>query len=140
MFLAEAVLAAHLAIILFNLFGLVAVPLGALCDWRFVRISWWRVLHVLLLAAVAAQAALGRACILTLWQYQLAGGAARPTPLIVGWVGRLLFWPLPLWVFTLLYALVFGYALALLWLVPPRRGPTPRRLHEQVSPHSTRSK
>jgi hypothetical protein len=34
------------------------------------------------------------------------------------WVNALLFWPLPLWVFTLLYLGVFGYALALLWLVP----------------------
>jgi hypothetical protein len=120
MLLAEAVLAIHLAIILFNLFGLVAVPLGALCDWPFVRILWWRVLHVLLLAAVAAQAVMGRACILTLWQYDLAGAATRPTPLIAGWIDRLVYWPLPLWVFAALYGLVFGYALALFWLVPPR--------------------
>ncbi len=118
--LAEAVLAVHLAIILFNLFGLVAVPLGALYDWPFVRVLWWRVLHVLLLAAVAAQAALGRACILTLWQYDLAGAVAQPTPLIAGWIDRLVYWPLPLWVFAALYALVFAYALALFWLIPPR--------------------
>jgi hypothetical protein len=122
MLLAETVLAAHLVIILFNLFGLVAVPVGAVCGWHFVRILWWRVLHVLLLAAVAAQAVLGRACILTLWQSDLAGAAARPAPLIAGWIDRLVYWPLPLWVFAVLYALVFGYALALFWLVPPRRG------------------
>jgi hypothetical protein len=120
--LAETVLAVHLAIILFNLFGLVAVPLGALYDWPFVRVLWWRVLHVLLLAAVAAQAALGRACILTLWQYDLAGTAAPAAPLIAGWIGRLVYWPLPLSVFAALYALAFAYALALLWLVPPRTG------------------
>jgi|GEM_PF-687900 hypothetical protein len=118
--LAEAVLAAHVAIILFNLFGLLAVPLGARYGWRFVRIRWWRVLHVLLLAAVAAQAALGRACVLTLWQDALAGGAAAPTPLIAGWIDRLIYWPLPLWVFAVLYGLVFAYALALLRLVPPK--------------------
>ena len=126
--LTEAVLAAHLAIILFNLFGLVAVPLGAMRGWRFVHIRWWRVLHVLSLAAVAAQAALGRACILTIWQYELADATARPTPLIAGWIDRLIYWPLPLWVFAVLYVLVFGYALALLRLVPlqPRSKP-PRR-------------
>src|SRR5579875_3682135 len=116
--LAEAVLAAHVAIILFNLFGLVAVPLGARYGWRFVHIRWWRVLHVLL---PAAPAALGRACILTLWQDELAGGAAAPMPLIAGWIDRLIYWPLPLWVFAVLYGLVFAYALALLRLVPPRR-------------------
>lgn len=121
MALAEAVLAAHLAIILFNLFGLVAVPLGAARGWRFVHIAWWRLLHVALLAAVAGQALWGRACILTLWQDALAGAGAARAPLIAGWIDRLIYWPLPLWVFAVLYVAVFGYALALLWLVPPRR-------------------
>lgn len=121
MILADLVLAAHLAIILFNVFGLVAVPLGAVCGWRFVRVRWWRLLHLLLLAAVAAQALVGRACILTLWQAALAGGAAQPGPLIAGWVDRLIYWRLPIWVFAALYLAVFGWAVALLWLVPPRR-------------------
>lgn len=129
--LAETVLAAHLAIILFNLFGLVAVPLGAARGWRFVHGPWWRVLHLAMLAAVAGQAVVGRACILTVWQYDLAGGAATPTPLIAGWIDRIVYWPLPLWVFAVLYVLIFGYAVALLWLVPLRRhrrpGSTPRR-------------
>jgi hypothetical protein len=124
MILAESILAAHVAIILFNVFGLIAVPLGAACGWRFVRVRWWRLLHVVLLAAVAAQAVAGRACMLTLWQTALAAGAARPTPLIMGWVNRVIYWPLPIWVFAALYLLVFGYALALLWLVPPARGAT----------------
>ena len=64
MALAAAILAAHLAIILFNLFGLIAVPLGAVCGWRFVRVRWWRLLHLVSLAAVAAQAVLDRACFL----------------------------------------------------------------------------
>ncbi|MGH7097656.1 MAG: DUF2784 domain-containing protein [Stellaceae bacterium] len=129
--LAETVLAAHLAIILFNLFGLVAVPLGAARGWRFVHVPWWRVLHLAMLAAVAGQAVVGRACILTVWQYDLAGGAATPMPLIAGWIDRTIYWPLPLWVFAVLYVLIFGYAVALLWLVPLRRhrrlGSTPRR-------------
>jgi hypothetical protein len=41
-------------------------------------------------------------------------------PLIVSWVDRLISWNLPIWTFALLYAVVFGYALALLWLVPVR--------------------
>ena len=119
MILAEAILAAHLAIILFNLFGLIVVPLGAICGWRFVRVRWWRLLHLVSLAAVAAQAVFGRACILTIWQAALTGEPGRPTPLIMGWVNRVIYWPLPVWVFAALYLLVFGYALALLWLVPP---------------------
>jgi hypothetical protein len=121
MILAEAVLSAHLAIILFNVFGLVAVPLGAVCGWRFVRVRWWRILHIALLAAVAMQAVLGRACFLTLWQTALSGAVGEQTPLLVHWVNSVIYWPLPIWVFAMLYVLVFGYALALLWLVPVDR-------------------
>ena len=103
MIAADAILAAHVAIILFNLFGLVAVPLGAVCHWRFVRIRWWRVVHILLLAAVAVQALAGRACILTLWQADLAGGAADRAPLIARSLERAIYWPLPIWVFAALY-------------------------------------
>ena len=124
MILAEAVLAAHLAVILFNVFGLIAVPLGAVCGWRFVRVRWWRLLHLVSLAAVAAQAIFGRACILTIWQAALTGAAEGPTPLIMGWVNRVIYWPLPVWVFATLYVIVFGYALALFWLVRPARGAT----------------
>jgi hypothetical protein len=123
MILAEAILAAHIAIILFNVFGLIAVPLGALCGWRFVRVRWWRVLHLVLLGTVALQAVVGRACILTLWQ-AAAEGAASPTPLIMGWINWMIYWPLPIWVFAALYFAVFGYAVALLWLVPPARRAT----------------
>jgi hypothetical protein len=119
--LADCVLGVHVAIILFNLFGLVAVPVGAACGWRFVRVGWWRILHILLLAAVAVQALAGRACILTMWQGALSGGAAGRAPLIARWVARAIYWPLPLWVFAALYVVIFLYALALLWLVPPRR-------------------
>jgi hypothetical protein len=121
MIAADAILAAHVAIILFNLFGLVAVPLGAVCGWEFVRIRWWRMAHIGLLAAVAAQALLGRACILTLWQAALSGNVEDGAPLIARWVGQVIYWRLPIWVFAMLYAAVFGYALALFWLVPPRR-------------------
>jgi hypothetical protein len=123
---AELILAAHVAVIAFNLFGLVVVPVGAVCGWRFVRMVWWRIGHVVLLAAVAAQAILGRACILTLWQAALAGKAGRPAPLIASLINRLIYWPVPIGVFAILYVAVFGYALALLWLVPPA-GLWPRR-------------
>jgi len=115
----EAVLAVHIAIILFNVFGLVAVPVGALCNLRFVHIRWWRVLHVLSLAAVAAQARAGQACFLTIWQDELAALEQPTAPLIVRWINQVVYWQLPIWIFAALYVLVFVYAIALLWLVPP---------------------
>ncbi len=131
--LAEVVLTFHLGIILFNIFGFVVIPLGAWRGWRFVRGFRWRILHILLMLAVALQALAGRACILTLWQDALAGLGPAHTPLVVRWVDAVIFWPLPLWVIGLAYVVLFLYVLALLWLVPPawpgrrsrKSGPTP---------------
>lgn len=120
----QAVLAAHLAVIAFNVLGLVAVPLGAWLGWRWVRVRWWRVLHVASLAVVALQAVLGRACFLTLWQDDLTGGGARD-PLVMRWVNGLIYWPLPLWVFTAAYVAVFAYVLVLWVAVPPLRRALP---------------
>jgi len=124
--LADMVLLVHVAIILFNVFGLVAIPLGAWRSWRFVRVFWWRAVHVALLAAVALQAVLERICFLTEWQdylLQRAGETPSSEPLIRRWITSLIFWPLPLWFFTVLYVLIWIYVAALWWLVPP----VPRR-------------
>ncbi len=121
--LADAVLAVHVGVILFNVFGLVVIPLGGWLGWRFVRILWWRALHVAVLALVALQAVLAQACFLTNWQAELMRAAGRSfsaAPLIARVVNRLIYWPLPLWAFAVLYVAVCGYVLLLWWWVPPR--------------------
>lgn len=120
--LGQAVLATHLGVIAFNLFGLIIVPLGAWRGWGFVRVRWWRALHLASMAMVVLQALFGRACLLTLWQDVLTGGG-RQDPLIMRVINRLIYWPLPMWAFTNAYAALFVYALMLWRLVPP--GPRP---------------
>ena len=117
--LAWTILAIHVAIIVFNVAGLILIPLGAWHHWRWVRYFGWRSIHLLILAAVAAQALAGRACFLTIWQHELSGGT-QTRPLIAGWVDRLIYWPFPLWVFTILYVAVWIYVVLLWWRVPPR--------------------
>lgn len=119
MILGRAVLGAHLVVIAFNVFGLIAIPLGAWRGWGFVRLRWWRLLHLASFAVVAVQAALGRACFLSIWQDDLSG-AGSSQPLIMGWVNRLIYWPLPMWAFSAAYLALFAYVLALWRLVPPR--------------------
>lgn len=115
----QLILAVHLVVIAFNVAGLALIPLGAALGWRWVRIRWLRLLHLASLAVVAVQAALGEACFLTVWQAVATGEA--PEPLITSWVNSLIYWPLPMWVFTSAYIAVFAYVLALWWLVPVRR-------------------
>src|SRR5579864_7644534 len=122
--LALTVLAAHVAVIGFNVFGLVVVPLGAWRHWAFVRGFWWRALHLASLTIVALQALFGRACFLTLWQAMLeqnAGHAASREPLIARWIDSVIFWNLPIGFFAALYVAVLVYALALWRWVPRKR-------------------
>ena len=92
----QAILAAHLVVIAFNVAGLVAIPVGAKLGWRWVRIRWWRALHLVSWAVVALQAALGRACFLTIWQDDLTGAGGTEPPLIMRFVNSLIYWPLPM--------------------------------------------
>src|ERR1700722_4657182 len=110
LWLAEGILEFLFAVIAFNLFGLVVIPLGAWRGWPWVRAPLWRWFHVASLAVEALQAIAGRACFLTVWQDALAG---RPEgePLIMRFVNSLIFWPLPLWVFTAFYVAMFAYTL-----------------------------
>jgi hypothetical protein len=116
--IATAILAAHFIIIAFNVLGLFVIPLGAWLRWRFVRIPWLRLLHLGLLAVVAAQALMGRACILTIWQNELTGGTAAPQPMIMHWLDGLIYYNLPIWVFSIIYTAVFLYVVVLSILVP----------------------
>jgi hypothetical protein len=114
-----SILFVHVAVIAFNVVGCVLVPVGACRGWRWVREFWWRLAHLLSLAAVALQALFGRACFLTLWQGDVSG-KSHVQPLIAGWIDGLIYWPLPLWVFALAYVVVFVYVVALWVCVRPR--------------------
>src|SRR5688572_10512277 len=121
---ASAVLYLHFAVVVFNVFWIVAIPLGAWRGWNFIRSFWWRGAHVIVLAVVALQAVVGALCFLTLWQNFLlraAGSSTDEPSLIETIVTRLIFWPLPLWAFVVIYVAAFGYTLAMWWLVPPYR-------------------
>ncbi|MGH7125726.1 MAG: DUF2784 domain-containing protein [Stellaceae bacterium] len=119
---ATVILLVHLAVVAFNVFGLVIIPVGKVLGWEFVRSFWWRFAHVLSLAVVALQAVLGRACFLTIWENALSAerGTSDVPPMIASWINSVLYWPLPLWMFAAGYLGVLLYALMLWRWVPPR--------------------
>ena len=118
--LADALLVVHFLIAGFIAGGLILVWIGALAGWSWIRNPWFRYLHLAAIVFVAAEALLGYACPLTLWEDLLRGGA-RPETFVGRWVQRLLYYNAPEWVFTTLYAVWAAAALVTLRLVPPRR-------------------
>jgi hypothetical protein len=118
--LADALLVVHFAIVVFIVGGLVLVWVGAALHWRWVRNPLFRYLHLAAIAFVAAEALLGIACPLTVWEDMLRGNV-RPESFVGRWVHGLLYYRAPEWVFTVAYAAWAAATAATLALVPPRR-------------------
>ena len=123
--LADFVLAMHFAIVLFVVGGLVLIIVGNLFGWRWVNALWFRLLHLAVIAIVAAEAWLGITCPLTTLEMWLraqsgAGVVANYSESFIGhWLQRLLFYSAPPWGFVLAYT-VFGALVVAVWFrFPP---------------------
>ena len=137
---ADVVLLLHAAVVLFVVGGLPLIVLG---NWTSRRRpgagrvvgpevgpavgpevgpwvnSWtFRGLHAAAIAIVVAEAWLGVECPLTTLETALRLGAGQRgyggSGFIAHWVGGVLYWDLPGWVFTALYS-AFGAAVAAAW-------------------------
>ena len=117
---ADALLVFHFAIAAFVVGGLILVWIGAYAGWSWVRSPWFRYAHLGAIVFVAAEALLGYACPLTVWE-DILRGSMRPESFVGRWVYRLLYYNAPEWVFTSLYAVWAAATLITLKLVPPKR-------------------
>jgi len=118
--IADAILVVHFGIVLFIVGGLLAVWIGAALGWQWIRSRWFRYAHLGAIAYVAAEALLGIACPLTVWE-DIARGGARPDSFVARWFRYVLFYQAPEWAFTALYVAWALATLATLRLVPPRK-------------------
>ena len=120
--LADVLLVVHFALAAFIVGGLILVWIGAALGWRWVRNRWFRYLHLAAIGYVAAEALLGVACPLTIWEDLLRGGL-RPESFVARWVHRLLYYRAPDWVFTAAYVAWAAATLLTLRWVRPRPRP-----------------
>lgn len=125
---ADAMLVVHALFVAFVVFGLVLIIAGGLRRWQWVHNRWFRVIHLLAIAIVMLQSWLGIVCPLTTWEMSLRRAAGQGTydgTFISHWVGQLLYYQAPPWVFIAAYSLFGAMVLLSWWLVPPgtRRQP-----------------
>lgn len=121
--LADAVVVLHLAYVSYIVFGLLAILIGRLRRWNWVRNPWFRLTHVLAIVVVALEAVFDVRCPLTVWEHQLREAAGQPRPegeFIGQIVHRLMFFDLPPWVFTSAYVSFALLVLATFLFVPVR--------------------
>lgn len=121
--IADLVLVGHAAFVAFVVFGLVLIVAGGMLGWSWVRNRWFRVAHLVCIGIVVAQSWLGVICPLTTLEMSLrrqAGAAAYEGSFISHWLGELLYYQAPAWVFVTAYTL-FGALVLISWFwVRPR--------------------
>jgi hypothetical protein len=121
--LADLTLIAHVALVMFVVFGQLAILIGWARCWAWTRAAPFRLTHLASIVVVMLETWIGVACPLTVlenhWR-QLAGQAGYQTSFIGTWLDRLLFYNAPDWLFTTLYTLFALAVLATYILYPPR--------------------
>ena len=122
---ADAILVFHFAFVIFVVGGQLCIIVGFFRKWRWVRNLAFRICHLLAIAVVVAQAWLGRLCPLTIWENRLrqaAGQQAYQGTFVQEWLGKVIYYDAPLWVFALIYSL-FGALVLASWIwVRPEKG------------------
>jgi hypothetical protein len=118
--LADAILVAHAAFVVFVVAGLPAIWIGAARKRPFAFNPWLRGAHLAAIAFVVGESLLGFMCPLTTWEDALRGTASGEG-FIQRWIHAWMFWSWPAWVFTAIYA-AFAALVAWTWVrFPPRR-------------------
>jgi hypothetical protein len=121
---ADAVLLLHALFVLFVVLGLLLVFAGRVFEWAWVRNPWFRLLHLVAIAVVVAQAWLSVICPLTtieMWFRSRAGDATYSGAFIAHWLETALYYQAPPWVFVVCYTAFGALVLASWFWVRPRR-------------------
>ena len=122
--LANAVLITHVGVVAFIVVGQLLILIGAVARWGWIRNLWFRASHLSLMVYVALQTWFGLVCPLTTLEQWLraAGGQSSYQGDFIGhWLGRLLFYQAPAWVFVAVYSAFALFITASWWWAPPRR-------------------
>ncbi|MDP6524919.1 MAG: DUF2784 domain-containing protein [Kiritimatiellia bacterium] len=124
---ADGILVAHFLFIAFVLGGQGCIVVGYFRNWHWIRSFLFRVCHILAIAVVIAQTWADKLCPLTTWENALRKTAGEPTyteTFVQHWLGRLIYYDAPAWVFTLVYS-IFGAVVLLSWIwIKPERNPS----------------
>jgi hypothetical protein len=123
-FLADTVVAIHLAYVSYVLFGQLAILVGVLMRWRWARNPWFRWTHLTAILIVAIETIFNWQCPLTRWEHQLrhlAGQEAAEGTFIGQLLHDLMFFNGPQWVFNACYLCFAVIVLGTFVLAPPRR-------------------
>lgn len=137
-FLADLLLFAHTLFVIFTVGGFILILTGIGLHWSWIKNFWFRALHLIAIVATAVKPMTGRFCPLTVWESRLreaAGEQAYSGGFIQHWLQQLIYYDLPLWVFSILYSL-FAAIVLCTWLAAPPKAPKFARFWKSPPNHN----
>ncbi len=124
-FLADVVLITHFLYVLFVLGGLLLTWIGGFMKWQWVKLFWFRIIHLASIAFVAIISLFGIPCPLTILEgnLRIAGEADfYNQSFIQYWLHKILFYEASEEVFTLAY-LAFAFLVGISFYFVPLSNP-----------------
>jgi len=123
--IADIIVILHLFYVGFTVGGELAILLGGLLRWGWVRNFAFRVVHLASVLLVAVEALAGALCPLTIWEYRLRELAGQQVERQISFfarlVRRIIFYDFPSWVFLCLYVGFAAMVGLTFYLLPPHR-------------------
>jgi len=122
--LADMIVVFHLLVVVFVVGSLFLIVAGRVRGWQWIRNFAFRLSHLLMVAFITAQSLVGELCPLTIWEYRLRQRAGQFFESDMSFMARLfrmmLFYDLPEWFFTVMYAVFGVIVVAAFFLIPPQ--------------------
>ncbi len=121
--LADVTVVVHALLASFVVLGLIAVPVGRVAGWQWVRNFWFRIIHLGLIATITVFPLIGGLCPLTdleQWLREQGGQKAYPGSFIAHWIHELLFVEVSSTLIAVSYCAFGAAVLAAFFWVPPR--------------------
>ena len=119
--LADIVVAVHVAYVACVVFGLFLVLAGKALGWEWVSNRWIRGIHLAMILIVVGRSFICTDCPLTTWEDDLRtmGKQVDLEGSRVGYVLHTIIHPgLPTWAYPVIYVIFAGVVIATLWWVP----------------------
>lgn len=127
-YLADVVVAVHVAFVGYVVVGELAILIGWPLRWQWIRDFWFRLTHLACIGIVAFETVCGFKCPLTIWEDDLrtlAGQTVTEGTFIGRCLHNLMFFDGQQWVFNLCYLLFMALVVTTFLLVPPFRRSSP---------------
>ena len=120
---ADIILLLHVLLVAFVVIGLVLIFVGQVRAWGWIRNPWFRLIHLVVVGVVVVQSWLGVICPLTTIEMTLrsrAGSVVYSGSFISHWLGNMLYFQAPVWIFVVCYMVFFAVVFSSWFWIRPR--------------------